>query len=159
MISCFFFSSRRRHTRFSRDWSSDVCSSDLAPGCEKEEAPAEQAGTRSPRHDSGCATGSELLNARSTEVRLKTSLIGARRMNDKDQNKNAAPETEKQGLSRRSFLGATAMTGATALAGATGLGSAVMTRESWAQAVKDAHSKIVVKPGELDTYYGFWSGG
>src|SRR5207302_7411886 len=27
----FFFSSRRRHTRFSRDWSSDVCSSDLHP--------------------------------------------------------------------------------------------------------------------------------
>src|SRR5256884_2805279 len=26
---CFFFSSRRRHTRCSRDWSSDVCSSDL----------------------------------------------------------------------------------------------------------------------------------
>src|SRR5207302_4241952 len=26
----FFLSSRRRHTRFSRDWSSDVCSSDLA---------------------------------------------------------------------------------------------------------------------------------
>src|SRR2546429_1998108 len=29
----FFFSSRRRHTRCSRDWSSDVCSSDLrTPG-------------------------------------------------------------------------------------------------------------------------------
>src|SRR2546422_2566855 len=27
----FFFSSRRRHTRCSRDWSSDVCSSDLLP--------------------------------------------------------------------------------------------------------------------------------
>src|SRR2546422_1938400 len=27
----FFFSSRRRHTRCSRDWSSDVCSSDLGP--------------------------------------------------------------------------------------------------------------------------------
>src|SRR5699024_12095511 len=27
--SCFFFSSRRRHTRSKRDWSSDVCSSDL----------------------------------------------------------------------------------------------------------------------------------
>src|SRR5687768_17798395 len=26
----FFFSSRRRHTRCSRDWSSDVCSSDLS---------------------------------------------------------------------------------------------------------------------------------
>src|SRR2546429_3577361 len=30
VLSCFFFfSSRRRHTRCSRDWSSDVCSSDL----------------------------------------------------------------------------------------------------------------------------------
>src|SRR3989475_8594735 len=28
----FFFSSRRRHTRFDCDWSSDVCSSDLAVG-------------------------------------------------------------------------------------------------------------------------------
>src|SRR5206468_8022930 len=28
----FFFSSRRRHTRSDRDWSSDVCSSDLHPG-------------------------------------------------------------------------------------------------------------------------------
>src|SRR5580700_9226753 len=27
----FFFSSRRRHTRSLRDWSSDVCSSDLGP--------------------------------------------------------------------------------------------------------------------------------
>src|SRR5207253_5367314 len=29
--SAFFFSSSRRHTRWPRDWSSDVCSSDLAP--------------------------------------------------------------------------------------------------------------------------------
>src|SRR2546430_13796788 len=28
----FFFSSRRRHTRFDCDWSSDVCSSDLIQG-------------------------------------------------------------------------------------------------------------------------------
>src|SRR5690625_8024212 len=28
-MSFFFFSSRRRHTRWPRDWSSDVCSSDL----------------------------------------------------------------------------------------------------------------------------------
>src|SRR5256886_8316764 len=28
-IGFFFFSSRRRHTRFDCDWSSDVCSSDL----------------------------------------------------------------------------------------------------------------------------------
>src|SRR5437879_11538073 len=31
MLCCFFFfSSRRRHTRYIGDWSSDVCSSDLA---------------------------------------------------------------------------------------------------------------------------------
>src|SRR2546426_522479 len=31
LYSCFFFSSRRRHTRLQGDWSSDVCSSDLFP--------------------------------------------------------------------------------------------------------------------------------
>src|SRR5256885_8698294 len=29
ILSFFFFSSRRRHTRLQGDWSSDVCSSDL----------------------------------------------------------------------------------------------------------------------------------
>src|SRR5690606_41086044 len=37
----FFFSSSRRHTIFSRDWSSDVCSSDLRGG-----APAPAGGAR-----------------------------------------------------------------------------------------------------------------
>src|SRR5204863_2028448 len=32
LMSFFFFSSRRRHTRSLRDWSSDVCSSDLGMG-------------------------------------------------------------------------------------------------------------------------------
>src|SRR2546427_8210544 len=32
MFCFFFFSSRRRHTRFDCDWSSDVCSSDLVRG-------------------------------------------------------------------------------------------------------------------------------
>src|SRR5438445_6405723 len=40
----FFFSSRRRHTRYWRDWSSDVCSSDLrGPGTRR---PAELATVR-----------------------------------------------------------------------------------------------------------------
>src|SRR2546429_877691 len=34
----FFFSSRRRHTRCSRDWSSDVCSSDLLAAYHPEQA-------------------------------------------------------------------------------------------------------------------------
>src|SRR2546430_6414814 len=42
-IFSFFFSSRRRHTRFDCDWSSDVCSSDLArsesPGTRAERNP------------------------------------------------------------------------------------------------------------------------
>src|SRR5207249_5997787 len=41
----FFFSSRRRHTRSKRDWSSDVCSSDLDPL--PAEAPSEPAGNGS----------------------------------------------------------------------------------------------------------------
>src|SRR5437762_13271106 len=32
-IEFFFFSSRRRHTRYIGDWSSDVCSSDLPAEC------------------------------------------------------------------------------------------------------------------------------
>src|SRR6266511_4641825 len=41
----FFFSSRRRHTRFSRDWSSDVCSSDLGePGAERTSFPNARSG-------------------------------------------------------------------------------------------------------------------
>src|SRR5256886_16480547 len=35
----FFFSSRRRHTRFDCDWSSDVCSSDLGIGSAFHEDP------------------------------------------------------------------------------------------------------------------------
>src|SRR5207237_3455223 len=31
-LHIFFFTSRRRHTRFKCDWSSDVCSSDLSKG-------------------------------------------------------------------------------------------------------------------------------
>lgn len=67
-------------------------------------------------------------------------------------------EEDPAGLSRRGFLGGSAMTGAV-LAGATALGGMAFTRESWAAAVKDAQSKIHVAPGELDEYYGFWSGG
>src|SRR2546430_5450129 len=36
-VTSFFFSSRRRHTRFDCDWSSDVCSSDLCEGISRQE--------------------------------------------------------------------------------------------------------------------------
>src|SRR5262245_65520820 len=38
---CFFFSSRRRHTRCLSDWSSDVCSSDLG-GAQRRQQPEQQ---------------------------------------------------------------------------------------------------------------------
>ncbi|CAH0290226.1 TAT-dependent nitrous-oxide reductase [Pseudomonas brassicacearum] len=72
--------------------------------------------------------------------------------------KNDHETVNDTGLNRRGFLGASALTGV-ALAGSTALGSVVFTRESWAAAAKDAQSKIHVAPGELDQYYGFWSGG
>src|ERR1039457_7616756 len=45
-ITFFFFSSRRRHTRLQGDWSSDVCSSDLAD-------------CRSPHHPDACPPSQE----------------------------------------------------------------------------------------------------
>src|SRR5690606_40193914 len=69
----FFFSSRRRHTRFSRDWSSDVCSSDLSQDKDKRDAedlpraktpidPNAGQGPRAESVDSG--TAGELLDQR-----------------------------------------------------------------------------------------------
>src|SRR5690554_7580602 len=45
----FFFSSRRRHTRCGRDWSSDVCSSDLVG------TPEYHPGPPHPGHPPGCS--------------------------------------------------------------------------------------------------------
>src|SRR5690606_17279591 len=49
--SPFFFSSRRRHTRFSRDWSSDVCSSDLPAICRECPLLASCTTARKPQRD------------------------------------------------------------------------------------------------------------
>src|SRR6266496_4209473 len=38
-VTIFFFSSRRRHTTSLRDWSSDVCSSDLGARLDRDHAP------------------------------------------------------------------------------------------------------------------------
>src|SRR2546422_148373 len=56
MIFLFFFSSRRRHTRCSRDWSSDVCSSDLSST-----AGTSSARSRKPISGSGTSTRTSRL--------------------------------------------------------------------------------------------------
>ena len=76
-------------------------------------------------------------------------------MSEKDNN-NENDVTEGSGVSRRGFLGA-----ATA-AGAAGVALPVMTAAMFSEAA-NAKSKEIssahVAPGELDEYYGFWSGG
>lgn len=75
-------------------------------------------------------------------------------MEDK-KNENENPTA----ISRRGFLGASAAASAAGVAGVAGLAGTVMTRESFAQAAKDSMASAQVHPGELDEYYGFWSGG
>ncbi len=70
--------------------------------------------------------------------------------------KNEEQESHSPSLSRRGFLGAA---GAASVAGAAGLGLSVMTPEAFAKAAKEGRNKAVVHPGDLDEYYGFWSGG
>src|SRR2546430_10444151 len=85
--SCrFFFSSRRRHTRFDCDWSSDVCSSDLSPRVvgkvindsvrsllgHSEQSPTETVTAPKGRNEKawGSAPGRESSNERSEERRV-----------------------------------------------------------------------------------------
>src|SRR5438067_8187910 len=79
----FFFSSRRRHTRSKRDWSSDVCSSDLSRGrCPAERESLERLiGTfwdigleigHSVRTIEGC------ISAAADDVTVRTTLLEAR---------------------------------------------------------------------------------
>ncbi|MAL33796.1 MAG: TAT-dependent nitrous-oxide reductase, partial [Marinobacter sp.] len=77
-------------------------------------------------------------------------------MKKRDDLTKDTPEVSEGGLSRRRFMGAAALAG---VAGATGLGTSVMSRETWAAAAEEARNKAHVAPGELDEYYGFWSGG
>lgn len=87
-------------------------------------------------------------------------------MNTEDNNIHV-PEQEHDeqhvlAMSRRKFLGAAAAGSAATIGGASavaGLGSLVMTPEAFAKAAQEARNKAFVEPGELDEYYGFWSGG
>src|SRR2546429_3390302 len=72
----FFFSSRRRHTRCSRDWSSDVCSSDLG-GLPRGFGMIDADGTL---HGVGTLLPSSMLPGRAPEGRaLVTAICGGAR--------------------------------------------------------------------------------
>src|SRR6266480_4562589 len=68
-IIFFFFSSRRRHTRLTCDWSSDVCSSDLADEtrCDKTAASADhRSGAGQCARSRDCAGSMEALQPERT---------------------------------------------------------------------------------------------
>src|SRR5205809_8012913 len=86
----FFFSSRRRHTRCSRDWSSDVCSSDLVgdPGeqscfeheCADNAQRGPSPGSAGPRSLAGVSTmkmrHSQQIGRASCRERVEISVVG-----------------------------------------------------------------------------------
>lgn len=65
-------------------------------------------------------------------------------------------KTEIENLGRRHFLRNSAVTGVAGAGLAGGLGAGALLDSDTARA---AESKAQVAPGELDEYYGFWSGG
>src|SRR5690606_40739642 len=106
-VFLFFFSSRRRHTRFSRDWSSDVCSSDLENRGERGDIGACLGGQRAARRTMFViATGAGVVGRehradiavavehfRSEERRVGKSVeLGGRRSSKKKKNKQSSTE-------------------------------------------------------------------
>src|SRR2546430_5796471 len=71
----FFFSSRRRHTRFDCDWSSDVCSSDLALISQRR-AQARAAGLRAALADQRVEAGLlERSEEHTSELQSQSNLV------------------------------------------------------------------------------------
>ena len=83
----FFFSSRRRHTRLVRDWSSDVCSSDLAAGEAQPEATVAQ---EAPPPEEGRATKSGAKR----KTQAKTDDAGEKKTHLRNKAKAQAPKRQ-----------------------------------------------------------------
>src|SRR3712207_9525201 len=86
-IMIFFFSSRRRHTRYWRDWSSDVCSSDLGDHRQPERQRRGKGGRRIDR--SGYDAGKRVKGKKrhvlvDTQGLLMQAIIHAADIQDRD---------------------------------------------------------------------------
>src|SRR3989442_2703983 len=91
MLNCFFFSSRRRHTRCGRDWSSDVCSSDLAVlGGPERGRPGRAGGAVRPDAEPG--------DERAADLRvLAAPRVGGAGRADQDRQDGAGPRAPQEG--------------------------------------------------------------
>src|SRR5690242_19810879 len=94
MLVFFFFSSRRRHTRLTCDWSSDVCSSDLPPALLAREPaghPLERRGRAGPwQRDDGALGQPGLQEVASTDLGLADRVARAHASCDEDDRRQAA---------------------------------------------------------------------
>src|SRR5438876_5619960 len=92
-MNVFFFSSRRRHTRWTGDWSSDVCSSDLAAEAEVAERipthnchdlcpPKKLRRLRVFRIDDFCIFHIRTTGTRGTAGTFGTTVLGIERLRD-----------------------------------------------------------------------------
>src|SRR5947209_12887809 len=75
LVLFFFFSSRRRHTRYWRDWSSDVCSSDLQ-ACRLPQGRRWTGGTGAREHGGGSVLGCGLCVPRETGGPDQAGVLG-----------------------------------------------------------------------------------
>src|SRR5690606_39693666 len=94
-VQFFFFSSRRRHTRFSRDWSSDVCSSDLSPKARLNREFTLAPFCHAPEERAGKA-GAAARRARLRANRARRSKIGRASSRERAKNKQISKTEEKQ---------------------------------------------------------------
>ncbi|MEI6894463.1 MAG: TAT-dependent nitrous-oxide reductase [Colwellia sp.] len=74
-----------------------------------------------------------------------------------EKNTDLTPENELENEGRRTFFGKSAAVGVAAVAAP--MTAAMFATMATAQASEVSENKAFVHPGELDEYYGFWSGG
>src|SRR2546426_2916303 len=96
----FFFSSRRRHTRLQGDWSSDVCSSDLAPPASIEAPPwrwsCRRARWRGPERAKEMSSSSKRSEEHTSELQSPCNLV-CRLLLEKKKKKNKTRTLTNQG--------------------------------------------------------------
>src|SRR5438045_9714033 len=112
LLGCFFFSSRRRHTRCLSDWSSDVCSSDLcatspAPQEHEQHPGAGDVAQRSRKRDAPHADAVErqIEHRIQDEVRSEERRVGkecrSRRTRDHEKKKEERVKKERKEKAQR----------------------------------------------------------